>query len=260
MHKFIGKTVLITGGNRGIGAAAAIAFAKAGIKQIVITHRQGSLENGLEKVINKYGASLTNIKADFSDNQGIEALIETLRTQIDTVDILVNNAATIHRAATNSTSQPEWDWTLNTNVSAPFFLSKFMANQLVEQQRPGAIILVSSITALLATRGLASYTISKGAIIAMNRQLAVDYGRNGIRVNCVLPGIISTERQMRDLPSIEAKKLKATIPVGRFGRAEEVANLIVFLASDAASYLHGAVISVDGGMSAVETGTQFEDE
>jgi len=258
VNEFLEKTVLITGGNRGIGAATAIAFAKAGIRQVIITHRQGVLETGLEEAVNRYGASFLDIQADFTNDNGIEALIETLRMQIDTVDILVNNAATVHRAATNSTSKQEWNWTLNTNVSAPFFLSKFIADQLVEQQKPGTIILISSITAVLATRGLASYTISKGAVIAMNRQLAVDYGRNRIRVNCVLPGIISTERQIQDLPPTEAKKLITAIPIGRFGQPEEVANLIVFLASDAASYLHGAIISVDGGMSVVETGTLFD--
>ncbi len=121
VNEFVGKTVLITGGNRGIGAATAIAFAKAGIKQVIITHRQGVLETGLEEAVTGCGASFLDIQADFANDNGIDVFVDRLRMQIDTIDILVNNAATIHRAATNFTSKQEWGWTLNTNVSSSLF-------------------------------------------------------------------------------------------------------------------------------------------
>ena len=244
------KTVLITGASRGIGAATAKAFAQAGYR-VVINYRHD--EYGAEAIaaqIQIAGGSALLAQTDVADPSACERMLAT----VGPVDVLVNNAAQFDREPFTHAKLEDVQRVLNTNVLGPFVLSQAVARDLIDRGQPGAIIHISSVLAQHAFENRSAYIASKGAVEALTRAMAIELAPHRIRVNCIAPGLIATEALLVALQDPQA--LTATtdlIPYGRLGESEEIADVVLFLASSAARYITGAVLPVDGGVAARES-------
>jgi NAD(P)-dependent dehydrogenase (short-subunit alcohol dehydrogenase family) len=184
-------------------------------------------------------------------------LVAKVEAQLGPVDVLVNNAAAFNRDPFLEVAPDELERVWATNVRGPFHLSQLIARRMAARRR-GSIIHVSSIGARLAVASRSAYLLTKGAIEALTRAMALDLAPYQIRVNAVAPGLIRTEGLLTGMPAAERQAaLQAYIPWGRLGEPEEVADVIVFLASDRSRYVHGAVLHVDGGLGAREAGFPY---
>ena len=229
MGRFDGRVALITGASRGIGAATAELFRREGATVVGCSRRGG---DGL-------------ISADVTDSAQVKAMVDQVIADHGRIDVLVNNAGITRDTLTPAMEDAEWDEVLATNAGGAFKVARAVARPMMMARR-GRIINVSSVAATRGGRGQANYAASKAALEGFTRALAVELAPRGIAVNAVAPGIIETEMTafIREAGRDEAL---GKILMKRFGRAEEVAEVIAFLASDAASYITGAVIPVDGG-------------
>ena len=243
MGELAGKTALVTGGTSGIGRAAAAALAREGA-HVLISGR--SEERGAEVVeaITAEGGEAEFIRADLSSAKDVRAL----GARASEVDILVNNAGVFPAGPTHELPESAFDETFAVNVKAPFYLTAAIAPRMAARGR-GAIINVTTMVAEFGMPGLSAYGASKAATALLTKAWAAEYGPNGVRVNAVSPGPTLTRGTEAMGDGFAA--IVSTIPLGRAARPEEIAEVILFLASDRASYLNGAVVPVDGGRVAV---------
>ena len=239
------KTALVTGSSRGIGEATAIALDAAGAR-VILTGRTIS---DLERVAAKLGNKPIIIPADLSEAGAGTRLAETAISMAGNVDVLVNNAGFPIRGAPEELAEEELDRILAVNVRSVLMLTAGLGPNMIARGG-GSIINISSVASLRGPIGRVAYTATKGAIDAMTRALAADWGPRGVRVNAVNPGIIKTAMfasRREDVAVIEQAMAKRTA-LGRLGEPKDVADVVVFLASDAANYITGETILVDGGM------------
>lgn len=252
--RFTERTVLITGASRGIGAAAAVAFAAEGARVAVNYRTDQSGAEATCEAIRAAGGIAEMFPADVGDRAAVAGLAASVEAALGPVDVLVNNAAVIHRGPFLDVSLDDFDQVWQANVTGPFQLSQLVARGMVERRR-GVIIHISSILASLAVPTRTAYCASKGAIESLTRAMALDLAPYGVRVNAVAPGLIATEALFAGFPNAEVQAaVQEYIPGGRFGRPEELAAAILFLASDDASYLNGTIVPVDGGLGGREAG------
>ncbi|MEE9373287.1 MAG: glucose 1-dehydrogenase [Saprospiraceae bacterium] len=245
------KTAIITGGGSGIGKESCLLFAAEGAKVVVvdINATEG------EKVVNEIcenGGSAYFCKADVSSKADCKSMVDCAEREFGGLHVMFNNAGIMHSddGDSQSTEEDVWDLTMNINVKGVFFGCKF-GIPLIRRSGGGSIINTASFVAHLgaATPQLA-YTASKGAVLAMSRELAVIHAREGIRVNALSPGPLRTELLMKFLNTEEKKQRRLVhIPMGRFGEAKEMAKATLFLASDDSSYMTGTEFLVDGGIT-----------
>ena len=246
--RFSDRVVLITGGNRGIGLAAAKMFAAEGAR-VVISAR--NVPAG-KKAAKETGALF--VKADVRRAVECRHAVEKTLKAFGKLDVLVNNAGVIYRDHTvEQTSEDEWDEVLDTNLKGTFLVSKYAIAAL--RKTRGCIVNVSSYVGLVGFPGSAAYAASKAGIVNFTRSMALDHAKELIRVNCVCPGSVETDMIYRAWDktgnAIAAEKLwKSKHPLGRIATAGEVARAILFLASDDASFITGAALPVDGGITA----------
>jgi 3-oxoacyl-[acyl-carrier protein] reductase len=247
--EFESKTALITGASRGIGEATALALAAAGVRNFVLhyhSHRQG-----IDDLVHKLGSGVTCevIQADLSQNSGIDLFLAELAKISRGIDFLINNAGFLVQRARLSESTPElWDRVMNLNAKSAWFISQAVASQMVERGS-GVIVNLSSIAARNGGGvGAAIYAASKATVACFTKGLARELAPKGVRVNAVSPGTVDNHfhevfstKQMLD-------SMLASTPAGRLGENAEVADVIVFLCSDAARYVHGQTIEINGGM------------
>jgi 3-oxoacyl-[acyl-carrier protein] reductase len=251
---FAGQVVIITGASRGIGQASALAFARCGAS-VVINYR--SDESGAQEtlsLIEQAGGKGTIIQADVAVPADVERLVEDTESQVGPIGVLVNNAAAFKYSHFLDVPLEDFDSVMATNVRGVYYLSQLVARHMAERQR-GAIVHISSILArqLIPTRTV--YSSSKGAIESLTRAMALDLIPLGIRVNCIAPGLIRTEALTGGFPSLEAlAAVEDHIPGGHLGEPEDLADAVVFLASDLARYINGVVLPVDSGLSVREAG------
>ncbi len=243
---FEGAEVLVTGVRRGIGMAVALDFAAAGAN---ITGVSATLEpDGGEvgRQVEAQGRRFRGHRCDFADRRNVYALAEAVAGD-GPVDVLVNNAGTIRRSPAVVHSDADWDHVLEVNLSAQFILTREIAKGMLERGR-GKIIFVASLLSFQGGITVPGYAASKGGIAQLTKALANEWSSKGVNVNAVAPGYIATDntQALRDDPQRERQILER-IPAGRWGRAEDVAGAVLFLASPQADYVHGAVIPVDGG-------------
>lgn len=240
------KTAIVTGGGSGIGLAIAQSFVSAGIRTIIIGRDAAKLDAAREQL----GNSCHAISADLNDLSAIPALVERISSEFGTIDILVNNAGINLKKEFTEVSDEDFQRILTTNVSAVFALSREVVKGML-QKGGGAIINISSMASQYGIPKVIAYTASKGAIEAMTRAMAVELSPKGIRANCIAPGFIATDMSAKALNNDPERKNKvlSRTPMGDLGSPADIGATALFLASDAAKYITGVVLPVDGGNS-----------
>lgn len=244
MQRFLGKTVLVTGGNSGIGLAAATAFAREGAARVIIT---GQNQATLDIAAKSIGPAATAIRSDAGDIAEIRALGGRLGELTERVDAAFVNAGSGHPFPLQQADEQTFDRLFAVNVKGPYFLVQQLARLM---PAGGTIVLNGSILAHLGMPGMAVYGATKAALISMIRTLSAELLPHGIRVNAVSPGPIDTPAMTRAGLSEEARaQLTTEVPLGRLGRPEEVAEAVLFLASAQSAYAVGTELILDGGMT-----------
>lgn len=239
------KVALVTGASRGIGKAIAIELAKSNINIAINYYKDEKEAVGAVDEIKKLGVESIAVKSDVSKFDECAAMMELIKKKFGSLDILVNNAGAISDRTLKNMSKEQWELVLKTNLDGTFNVTK---NALPLMKEGGRIINISSIVGLSGNHGQTNYAASKAGIIGFTKSLAKELGKQRITVNAVAPGFIETQ-MTKDLPFIRKKIIMAMIPLGRAGTAQDIANLVGFLASDKANYITGEVICVDGGLS-----------
>lgn len=256
-----GKVVLITGGSSGIGRAAALLFARAGAS-VVLAARRGDRGEKVEQEISATGARALFVQADVCDSSQVEALIAKAVERFGRLDCAFNNAAVLNKAArTGDYDEHDFNTEVSSNLKSVWLSMKYELEQMQKQQPTGgAIVNTSSVNGLGGVANAALYAMSKAGILALTKSAAQEYAAHGIRVNAVVAGGFDTEMLQTavsrmvggDPAKIEEafKGYAALVPVGRVGRPEEAAEAVLWLCSDAASYVTGHSMIVDGGLTA----------
>ena len=241
------KIALVTGGARGIGRETSLILAEAGATVIINYKKSSEKAEEIRKIISELGRECCIFKADISDPEDTTRLFDHIRDQYGKIDILINNAGVIKDNLLLSMRLSEWDRVMDTNLRGAFLCTR-KAAEMMMVKHSGKIINISSIASLRAVRGQSNYAASKGGLLSFTRSCAVELAGKGIQVNAVLPGMIKTDMSRRTIKRA-GDQIIEMIPAGRIGEPSDVANLIVFLASDRADYITGQAILVDGGMS-----------
>jgi len=241
------KTAIITGGGSGIGLSCAQLFAEEGANVVIF----GRKKDRLEKAAASIGEKALAVSGDIAKIEDTDNLAKITIETFGQIDILVNNAGVFEASPVHEMDEAMWNSILETNLNGVFRLTRTALKQMLEQ-KSGSIINISSILSTIAIPGTAAYSASKGALDQFSRVIAVEYGKEGIRSNCVCPGMIETEmtEEMRMDEELVAE-IKKGYPLGRFGVPREVANTCLFLASDESSFITGAAVPVDGGYTAL---------
>ncbi|SHK00571.1 3-oxoacyl-[acyl-carrier-protein] reductase [Anaerocolumna jejuensis DSM 15929] len=239
-------TAIVTGGVRGIGKAAAIALAKADRKVIVTYRSSREKAEEFQKEMNDAGYELSAVRCDMKDFTQCEALTGYAMEKYGRIDILVNNAGVTEDRLIRNMTVEDFDTVIDINLKGTFYMTKLVSKQMMKQ-RKGRIINLSSIAGITGIAGQANYAASKAGIIGFTKSAAKEFAYRNITVNAIAPGFIETDMNDR-LPLQIRESALEEIPLRRFGAPEEVADLIVFLASEKAAYITGQVIHVDGGM------------
>lgn len=242
-----GKVALVTGGNKGIGKGMALGLAEAGADIIVVS---GSVElqgSGIEKEVTALGRKFKAYQADLSDREKLYAFIQQVTNDYPVIDILVNNAGTIMRKPAAEHPDEYWDRVLSINLDAPFVLARELGKRML-QQGSGKIIFTCSLLTFQGGINVPGYAASKGALGSLVKALANEWAGKGVNVNGIAPGYIATDNT-EALRNDEArsKSILDRIPAGRWGEPDDFKGPTVFLASPAASYVHGTILTVDGG-------------
>ncbi|WP_455383195.1 SDR family NAD(P)-dependent oxidoreductase [Salinispira pacifica] len=240
-----GKTALVTGGSRGIGAAVCKALAAAGAEVLVHYHRARDAALTVAAATGAREPENAVFRADIADPAEIEKLFAEIHKTKRRVDILVNNAGAESVAGILDLELSEWDRVVNINLRGPFLCSKYGARQMLGTG--GVIINISSIHDQVPRKGLAHYSAAKAGLAMLTRSLALELAEHGIRAITVSPGAIETEMNSDEIARVGRDLFNQNIPAGRIGTAEEIAGLVVFLASDLASYITGTTCYADGG-------------
>lgn len=242
-----GKTALVTGCKRGIGKSMAIGLAEAGANIIGVSASLEKKGSAIEKEIKSIGRDFSAYQCDFSDRKALYAFIEEVKKDYPRIDILVNNAGTILRAPAAEHPDEMWDKVIEVNQNAPFILTREIGKEMVKRG-DGKIIFTASLLTFQGGITVPGYAASKGAIGQMTMAFANEWASKGVNVNAIAPGYIATDNTeaLRNNPERNQSILER-IPAGRWGEANDFAGPTVFLASDAAAYMNGSIVLVDGG-------------
>ncbi|EGD47357.1 short-chain dehydrogenase/reductase SDR [Ruminiclostridium papyrosolvens DSM 2782] len=243
---FSDKVVIITGGSRGIGKDLVRAFAQANAKVYFTYLTNGEkAQNVVDEFSRRYAATIKANAVDGRSKEDVHNFIETVITENKKIDVLINSAGYIPRGLFLNTSEDVWKNAIESNVSSIYnYCTNVLKYMLLE--KGGCIINISSVSAHFPAKGQAAYSASKGAIESLTKALALEYGKYNIRVNTIAPGLVETEVVKTISNQVKQEILKRT-PLGRFGRAEDVSNTALFLASENASYITGTQLLVTGG-------------
>lgn len=247
-----GKVALITGGASGIGRATAMAFAREGAKVAVADYMVDGGERTV-KAIREAGGQAIFINADVSRSREVEAMVTKTVEGYGRLDCAFNNAGVEGRLANSAeASEEDWNRTIATNLTGVWFCMKFEIREMLKRSG-GSIVNTASVAGMIGFPGFAPYCASKGGVIQLTRTAALEYAQSGIRVNAVCPGAVRTpmvERLMDSYPVFTEAALIAFEPIGRIAKPEEIAEAVLWLSSDAASFVTGLPMAVDGGWTA----------
>jgi 2-dehydro-3-deoxy-D-gluconate 5-dehydrogenase len=242
-----GKIALVTGSSRGIGRSMALGLAEAGADIIGVSSSMPLKDGQVEKEIRALGRNFYGYQADLTDRGSLYALLDRVKSEHPTIDILVNNAGMILRAPAARHSDELWDKVLSINLDAAFILARELGKEMLTR-KSGKIIFTCSLLSFQGGINVPGYAASKGALASLVKALANEWAAQGVNVNGIAPGYISTDNTetLRNDP-VRAKSILDRIPAGRWGEADDFKGPAVFLASPAADYIHGAILTVDGG-------------
>ncbi|USH04334.1 SDR family oxidoreductase [Grimontia kaedaensis] len=242
-----GKKALVTGARRGIGKAMAEALAEAGADIIAVSQQLEQAGSEVEASVKAKGRQFWCYQCDFSDRSSVNAFLAQVASEHPDIDILVNNAGTICRAPAAEHSDDFWDKTIEVNLNAQFFITREIGKRMVQRGR-GKIIFTASLLTFQGGITVPGYAASKGGIGQLTKAFANEWAASGVNVNAIAPGYIATDntqalREDKD----RAGSILSRIPAGRWGKPEDFAGPIVFLASKASDYVDGTILTVDGG-------------
>ncbi|WP_034345519.1 3-oxoacyl-[acyl-carrier-protein] reductase [Deinococcus misasensis] len=240
------KVALVTGSSRGLGKAIALELAQKGFK--IAVHYSGS-QAGAEAVaeeIRAAGGEAQTFQADLSNKEAAVKLVDTVAEAMGGLDVLVNNAGVTRDGLLIRMKDEDWEQVIQTNLSATFYTTRAAVKRMMKA-RYGRIINLSSVVGLMGNPGQANYVASKAGVIGLTKAVAKEYGGRGITVNAVAPGFIESDMTAKLPENVQQDYLKQ-IPAGRFGKPEEVAKLVAFLASEDAGYINGQIVEINGGM------------
>jgi len=251
--RLAGKVAVITGSGRGIGRAAAQLFAAEGAS-VVIAELSEQLGRQTEQAIRDADGEATFVKVDISDSEQVQALFSQTKAKYGGLHVLYNNASIFlgnDDAPVTELKESTWERVMAVNLTGLYLCCRYGIG-LIADSGGGAVINTASSAGVMGIPGCDAYTASKGATISLTRSMAVEYGRKKVRVNCIAPAGVETEMVREsnlDNPDFDADYFFARAPLGRFGTPEELANVALFLASDESSYVNGAIVRVDGGIT-----------
>lgn len=242
-----GKVAVVTGGSRGVGRAVCLAFAREGASVVVNYATRPDAAEEVVREIEKLGQKAVSVGADVATWEGAERVVKAAIENFGKIDILVNNAGFTRPAMLHKMTEEDWQAVIDIHLKAPWLCIK-AAFPYMTEQKSGSIINVASVAGVVGTVGQINYSAAKGGVIALTKSAARELAPYGIRVNCVVLGIVETEmsEKIRTDPKL-VEVYKRRILLGRFASPEEVTEAFVFLASDGASYITGQVVMVDGG-------------
>ena len=245
--EFTNKVALVTGGAMGIGKAVALLLAEKGAKVVIID----KAKDEAAKVVKEITGDAIAIQADVSKSSDVKNTIEETVKKFGKIDIVSNNAGIQRYGTVESTSENEWDEVINVNLKSVYLVCHFVLPYL--KKTKGTIVNMTSVQAFATQRNVAAYTTSKHGIVGLTRSMALDFAKDGIRVNCVAPGTTDTPllkwaASLDPNPERVYKDCADMHPLGRIASPKEIAEVVVFLASEKASFVTGAIYSVDGGL------------
>jgi len=245
--EFKDKRVIVTGGTKGLGKAIALAFAREGAWVGVNYSSDDKSASRTEAELEGLSTKSLLLKADVSSGSDVEKMVRSVLEQWEYVDILVNNAGVIRDKLLMFLDEKDWDRVIEVNLKGTYLCSRAIIKTMIAR-RFGRIINITSPSALTGRAGQTNYSASKGGIISFTKSLSKEMARLGITVNAVCPGIISTP-MIENLDQETKSNLLNMIPMGKFGKPEDIASMVLFLASEKAGYITGQILTVDGGLT-----------
>ncbi len=243
-----GKIALVTGASSGLGACIAMGLAKAGASVVVAARRKQRLQTLVDEIENEGGHALA-VQMDVRNKKDISSAFDLAEMKMGTIDILINNAGVADAKNFTKVDDQSLDFVMGTNFNGVWNVAQETAKRLIKAQKPGSIINIASVLGLTVAPGQTSYCASKGAVIQLTKAMALDLMKNNIRVNAIAPGWIKTEMNKTYFNSPKGLDYIQRMPARRLGREQELIGPIIMLASDAASFVNGTVLSVDGAIS-----------
>lgn len=253
MTRLAGKTALITGGGTGIGRACAVLFAREGAK-VAVAGRRAEPPAAVAAELSGAGDQALAVVCDVTKSAEVERAVQSVVARFGRLDVVVNNAGAVLAATAEETSEADWDRLLGVNLKGTFLVSRAVLPEL-RKAGGGVIINIGSVLGPVGMKQRAAYAAAKGGVTLLTKAMALDHAHEGIRINCICPSLVETEL-IRELfsvvpdPEAHRRQRIAQIPLGRLGRPEDVAQLALFLASEESSWLTGAALPLDGGLTA----------
>lgn len=241
-----GKTAIVTGGSRGIGRAVSLLLAREGANVAIVYAGNTAAAEETKQQAEALGAAAAVFQCDVADEQAVTDMVKAVKTQFGSVDILVNNAGITRDGLLMCMKEADWQAVLDTNLTGVYHCTKAVS-KLMMKQRHGAVINLSSVVGETGNAGQANYAAAKAGIIGFTKAVAKELASRNIRVNAVAPGYVETD-MTAGLPDSAKEDMLRSIPLGRPATADDVAQAVLFLASDQACYITGQVLNVDGGM------------
>lgn len=240
------KVALVTGAGSGLGRQFAETLAAAGATVALAARRREKLDETAE-IISKNGGRTICLDLDVTDSLSVSNCLRETESELGAPDILVNNAGIARQAYLTDMSEADWDDVIDTNLKGVFMVAQATAKSMIRAGKPGSIVNIASILGLRVSKALGSYIAAKSGVVQLTKAMALEWSRNGIRVNALAPGYFITEINEHQFDEAAHQQLSHVVPMGRVGELQEISGPLLLLASDAGSYMTGSIVAVDGG-------------